>query len=138
MSQTLHATDLDHIVDDHFRAELVGDVDAVIATFTDAVEHDVVGSPAVSHGRAEAAAFYRELFADLDLERFETVRRYSGTNFVVDESLVHARAVGAPLGIPGNNRPLVFRLLHIFELTGGRISRENAWLDAATILSQLS
>ena len=92
----------------------------------------------VMHGRAEAAAFYRELFADLDLERFETVRRYSGANFVVDESLVHARAVGAPLGIQGNNRPLVFRLLHIFELTGGRISRENAWLDAATILSQLS
>jgi steroid delta-isomerase-like uncharacterized protein len=138
MPQTSTATNLDQLVDEHFRAELRGDVDSLIATFTSDVEHDVVGNPVVSHGRAETAAFYRGLFADLDLERFETVHRYRGTNFIVDESIVHARAIGAPLGIPGNNRPLVFRLLHVFEVQEGRISRENAWLDTAAIFSQLS
>jgi steroid delta-isomerase-like uncharacterized protein len=138
MAQTLNPTNLDQLVDEHFRAELRGDVNEVIATFTEDVEHDVVGTPAVSHGRAEAAAFYQGLFADLDLERFETVRRYRGIDFVIDESIVHARATGAPLGIPGNNRRLTFRLLHIFELRDGCISRENAWLDTAAILSQLS
>src|SRR5262249_15886844 len=61
MTQVFSATDLDSIIDEHFAAELRGDVDATIATFTDDVEHDVVGRPTVSHGRAEAAAFYRNL-----------------------------------------------------------------------------
>ena len=57
MTQVLPDTDFDRIVDEHFAAELRGDIDATIATFTEDVEHDVVGSPAVSQGRAEAAAF---------------------------------------------------------------------------------
>jgi steroid delta-isomerase-like uncharacterized protein len=138
MTQVLPDTDLDRIVDDHFAAELRGDIDATIATFTDDVEHDVVGSPAVSHGRAEAAAFYRRLFADLHLTEIEKVRRYHGPDFVVDESIVHARATGAPLGFAGDDRTVRFRLLHIFDIRDGAISRENAWLDVAAIAQQLS
>jgi steroid delta-isomerase-like uncharacterized protein len=131
-------TDFDRIVDAHFAAELRGDVDATIATFTDDVEHDVVGSPAVGHGRAEAAVFYRRLFADLHLAEIEKVRRYHGPDFVVDESIVHARATGTPLGFSGDNRNVQFRLLHIFEIRDGAISRETAWLDVAAIARQLA
>ena len=138
MTQVLSATDLDRIVDEHFAAELRGDVDATIATFTDDVEHDVVGRPTVSHGRAEAAAFYRNLFADLHLIEIESVRRYHGPDFVIDESMVLARATGAPLGFAGDNRTVRFRLLHIFEVRDGAISRENAWLDVAALAQQLS
>ena len=140
MTNTLQESnvELDRLVDEHFRHEIRGDIDAVVATFTRDVEHDVVGVPMVSHGRAQAAAFYEELFRDLALERFETVHRYHGPDFVVDESIVHARATGAPLGIPGNNRSLRFRLLHVFELRDGYISRENAWLDTVSILTQLT
>ncbi|WP_445187886.1 hypothetical protein ACTXG6_12175 [Pseudonocardia sp. Cha107L01] len=28
-------------------------------------------------------------------------------------------------------------MLHVFEFRGGRISRENVWMDAATVLAQL-
>jgi hypothetical protein len=31
-----------------------------------------------------------------------------------------------------------FRLLHVFEFAGGRISRENVWMDTATVLAQLT
>jgi len=140
MSQTTHDTSIeaDRLIDEHFRHELSGDIAAVVATFSADVEHDVVGRPAVSHGRAEAAAFYEELFSDLDVEGFETVRRYHGEGFVVDESILHGRAKGSPFGIPGHNRPLQFRLLHVFEIRDGYITRENAWIDVAAIMSQLS
>jgi steroid delta-isomerase-like uncharacterized protein len=130
--------DADRLVDEHFERELRGDVTAVVATFSPDVEHDVVGRPSVSRGRDEAGAFYEELFSDLALEDFENVRRYHGPGFVVDESIVHARATGTPFGIPGLDRPLQFRLLHVFELRDGYITRENAWLDVAAILAQLS
>ena len=138
MPSLLNATDLDRIIDEHFQAELDEDIEAVVSTFADDVEHDVVGRPSVSRGRDEAAAFYRELFADLRLERFETVHRYHGVDFVVDESIVHATAIGSPFGIPGEGRVLRFRLLHIFDVRDGLITRENAWLDMASIMAQLT
>ena len=138
MPSLLNATDLDRIIDEHLQAELDEDIEAVVSTFADDVEHDVVGRPSVSRGRDEAAAFYRELFADLRLERFETVHRYHGVDVVVDESIVHATAIGSPFGIPGEGRVLRFRLLHIFDVRDGLITRENAWLDMASIMAQLT
>ena len=138
MPSLLNATALDRIIDEHFQAELDENIEAVVSTFAADVEHDVVGRPSVSRGRDEAAAFYRELFADLRLERFETVHRYHGVDFVVDESIVHATAIGSPFGIPGEGRVLTFRLLHIFDVRDGLITRENAWLDMASIMAQLT
>ena len=51
---------------------------------------------------------------------------------------MHARATGAPLGFAGDNRTVHFRLLHIFEIRDGAISRENVWLDVAAIAEQLA
>jgi steroid delta-isomerase-like uncharacterized protein len=138
MTNLLDDTQLDRLIDEHFQAELDGDIDKVVATFATDVEHDVVGHPYVSHGRDQAAAFYRELFADLRLERIESVHRYHGAEFVVDESIVHATAIGTPFGIPGNNRELEFRLLHVFDVRDGEITRENAWLDVASVMTQLA
>jgi steroid delta-isomerase-like uncharacterized protein len=130
-------TAVDALVDDHFRAEIDGDLDRLLATFADDVEHDVVGNPAVSTGKAEVTAFYRGLLADLALDDITTLRRYHGDGFVVDESLVTARAVGTPFGIPGRGRTVRFRLLHVFEIRGDEITRENAWLDVAGVFAQL-
>src|SRR5262245_11784528 len=116
MTPTDVQTDLDRLVDDHFAAEVRGDLEAVIAASAGDVEHDVVGNDHVSHGRDEVAAFYASLLSDLRLEAIDPVRRYYGADFVVDESLVRARAVGTPFGIPGRDRQLEFRLLHVFEI----------------------
>ena len=130
-------TDDDALVDDPLQAEIDGDLDRLLATFADEVEHDVVGNPDVSTGKAEVTAFYRGLLADLALDDITSVRRYHGDGFVVDESLVTARAIGTPFGIAGRGRTIRFRLLHVFEIRGGEITRENAWLDLAGVLAQL-
>ena len=98
----------------------------------------MVGSGTVSHGQSQVESFYRSLLQDLTFESIENVRRYHGASFVVDESIVHARAVGRPMGFEGRDRQVSFRILHVFDIVDGRIQRENAWLDTAAIFAQLA
>jgi steroid delta-isomerase-like uncharacterized protein len=130
----------DRMIDRHFRFETEDDVDGVLSTMVDDVEHDVVGSPTGPlRGRTAARGFYDALFADLSGGKVTTMRRYYGPDFVVDESLWEGTAPGAPFGVPGHGRSLSFRLLHVFDMApDGRIKRENVWLDFASILQQLN
>ena len=129
----------DRMIDRHFRFEVEDDVNGVLSTMAEAVEHDVVGSPlGPLHGQQAARGFYGALFADLSGEKVTTLRRYYGADFVVDESVWEGTAPGTPFGIPGHGRRLAFRLLHVFDMApDGKIKRENVWLDMASILQQL-
>lgn len=130
---------MDQKIDQHFDFEARDDVEGVLATLTADVEHDIVGSPTgPTRGREGARPFYEATFADLATSSVTTLKRLYGDGFVVDESLWKGMAPGRPFGIEGNNRPLQFRLLHIFEFADdGDIKRENVWLDMGAILSQL-
>ena len=130
---------IDHLVDTHFQFEQNDDVNGVLKTLSDQVEHDVVGwPPGPSQGPDQARAFYERLFMDLAETRITPVKRLYGEDFVVDESIAESTAVGAPFGLPGGNRRIRFRLLHIFEFEGEQIKRENVWLDLAAIEQQLA
>jgi uncharacterized protein (TIGR02246 family) len=129
---------VDRLIDEHFRAEETEDVDAIAATFTEDAQHDGDGTM-VLFGREAIANFYRELYGVVTRHRFTTVRRLYGPGLVIDESDVSAIALGAPFGLPvqGGGRPFRFRLLHVFELRDGLISREQAWFDTKSIERQL-
>src|SRR5438045_3808661 len=109
MTTTTHDVALDALIEDHFAAEITGDLPRLLATFADDVEHDVVGNASVSMGKDQVAAFYRDLLADLRFDDIHSVHRYRGDGFVVDEALVTARAIGSPFGIPGDGRTVRFR-----------------------------
>jgi hypothetical protein len=130
--------EMDHLIAEHYQAEIAGDSAAAVAMFAPAIEHDAVGFPRVSRGREAAAAFYADLFDHLVFERMTPRRRLYGDDFCVDEALVEARAVGRPFGIEGRGRSVRFRLLHIFEFADGLMTRENAWLDLVAIQQQLA
>jgi uncharacterized protein len=136
----LTSEQMDRALDAHFRFEATDDVEGVLGTLAESVEHDVVGWPlGASRGRAAARAFYEQTFADLADSQVRSVSRRYGHNFVVDESVWSGRAVGRPFGIEGRGRPLAFRMLHVIDFTeDGRIARENVWLDFPAILAQLS
>ncbi|TLY52726.1 MAG: ester cyclase [Gammaproteobacteria bacterium] len=129
----------DRMIDRHFRFEAENDVNGVLSTMVDDVEHDVVGSPTGPlRGQQAARGFYDALFADLSGESVTTLRRHYGPDFVVDESLWEGTAPGTPFGISGDGRRLAFRLLHVFDMApDGKIKRENVWIDLASILQQL-
>jgi predicted ester cyclase len=130
---------MDSKMDEHFAFEGQDNVEGVLATLADDVEHDIVGWPSgPSHGREGARKFYETLFVDLADSRFETVKRLYGPNFMVDESIWSGIAPGRPFGLEGRNRQLRFRLLHVMEFTdAGDIKRENVWIDLASIMQQL-
>jgi predicted ester cyclase len=140
MIMALTRTEMDAKLDEHFGFEAADNVEGVLATLTDDVEHDIVGwPPGPARGHADVRAFYEALFADLADGRFETRRRLYGENFMVDDSLWRGTAPGRPFGIEGRGRPLEFRLLHVLEFTdAGDIARENVWIDLAAIQQQLS
>jgi hypothetical protein len=135
----LTAQQMDAKMDEHFGFEARDDINGVLSTLAENVEHDIVGWPAGPvHRREDARNFYETLFMDLADSKVECVKRLYGHNFMVDESVWSGRAQGRPFGLEGRNRPLKFRLLHVMEFTdGGDIKRENVWLDLAAIMQQL-
>jgi steroid delta-isomerase-like uncharacterized protein len=135
----MHPTEMDRLVEEHIRAEDAGDLDAAIALYTDDVEHDVVGAPGGPlHGPAAARARYAELLGNVRTDEMLLRRRYHATDACIVEHEVAATVVGQFAGVPGNGRQVRFRLLHVFEFARGRISRENVWMDTATVMAQLA
>jgi steroid delta-isomerase-like uncharacterized protein len=135
---SLSTQQIDALLEEHFRQEAAGDVEGTLETFTDDVIHDVVGDPAGElHGPAAVGARYDDLFRNVRGESFDVKFRLYGENFVVDDKLWTASVVGDFLGIPGNGRRITIRVLHVFEFRGGRISRENVWIDGAAAIAQL-
>jgi SnoaL-like domain len=138
-AQVMTHEQMDALVDGHYRAEERGDLASIVDGFAPGAEHDVVGRPGGPlHGGEQIGEFYRALLADLRIDRFEPVRRRYGPDFVVDESLLHATALGHPFGFDGRGRPVSTRFLHIFDFADGLISRESAWIDLPAIQQQLA
>src|SRR5688572_25141363 len=107
---------MDRKIDEHFAYEARDDVEGVLATLAEDVEHDIVGAPTgPTTGRDGARGFYEHMFADLADSQVRSLRRLYGEDFVVDESLWRGRAPGRPFGLEGRNRPIEFRLLHVVE-----------------------
>jgi uncharacterized protein len=135
----MQTTQMDALIDGHYRAEEAGDLEAIAGGFTSDAEHDVVGRPGGTlRGGEQIAGFYGALFAELRIKRLETVRRWYGDDHAVDEAILHATAEGHPFGLDGRGRPVSVRMLHIFDFANGRISRESAWLDMAAVQEQLA
>ena len=130
--------EMDRVVAEHFAAEATQDLAGLLSTFTDDVDHDVVGVADGAHrGREETGRFYEKVFALLTQEGVEPLRRYYGKNFLVDEVLYTGDADGALFGLDGHWGRVSFRLLHVVEFRDGRMARENVWLDIETIRHQL-
>jgi hypothetical protein len=133
-------SEIDRLIDEHFRHEATDDVDGVLASFAPGAEHHVIPSPygVVKGDAALVREFYSGMFRDLRGESVTPVRRLYGDGFVVDEAIWNGRIEDARMfGCPGRSGKVSFRLLHVFEFEGGKISRENAWCDVSAVQRQL-
>jgi hypothetical protein len=135
---TISQARMDALIDGHYRAEEGRDLDAIVEGFIPGAEHDTGDPDGPRHGGEQIADFYRDLLAELRIDRFETLRRLYGDRHAVDESILHATAIGRPFGFDGRGRQVNVRILHVFEFADGLISRENAWLDMQAMEGQLS
>ena len=130
---------MDELINRHFGFEAADDVEGVLESLADDVRHEVVPSPMGEQTDKDGIRrFYEMLFDDLKGEGVKPLRRLYGEDFVVDEALWTGRVVdGRPFFMPGLSGKVSFRLLHIFELKGGRIASEQVWCDLAALQRQL-
>jgi len=131
---------MDALIDAHFRFEAMDDVDGVMSTLSPDAVHEVIPSPVGTvDDPAAQRAYYELLFRSIAGERVEPLRRYHGEGFVVDETLWHGYVEdGAPFLCDGKRGNVSFRLLHVFEIRDGKITREQVWCDLAAIQRQLA
>jgi steroid delta-isomerase-like uncharacterized protein len=131
--------EMNRLIEEHLAAEAAGDPDGSVAMYTDDVVHDVVGSPTGPLQGPEAAKeFYEMLVSNIATQRVDVNHAWYGGDFCVIEHQWHGRVPGEFLGVPGDNREISFRMLHVWEFKDGRISRENVWLDSGSIVAQLT
>ena len=136
---SLTPADLDWIIDAHFEAERRGDVDAILATVSDDISHEVLGAGLGKlSGKDAVRAFYEQLSQDLSIAAYTTIRRIHGPDHAWEEGVVHATAAGKPFGLDGGGRRVIYRLNHLFEFRNVLIQRELVVPDVASIFAQMS
>lgn len=130
---------MDQLINDHFGYEATDDVDGVMATLTEDAEHEVIPSPVgVLNDPSKQRAYYEMLFDSLEAGSVTPIRRLYGNDFLIDETLWHGHINdGRPFLCDGQSGEVSFRLLHVFEVRDGKISREQVWCDLAAIQQQL-
>lgn len=130
---------MDELVNAHFNFEATDDIDGVMGTLAAEAEHEVIPSPVGAlTDPAKMRSYYEMLFRDLKGESVTPLRRLYGEDFLIDETLWHGYVEdGRPFLCDGKSGKVSFRLLHVFNLRDGKISREQVWCDLAAIQEQL-
>jgi hypothetical protein len=114
---------MQRVIDAHFAAEASGDVEAILDTFTEDIDHEAFGAGIGSlKGKDAARAFYTRLSEDLSVDTYTSTRRFLGSDHAWEEGVVQATATGSPFGMTGGGRTINYRLNHLFEFRNGLIS----------------
>ncbi|GAA4529643.1 nuclear transport factor 2 family protein [Amycolatopsis samaneae] len=130
--------EMDAIFDVFVRAHRAQDIDGLIALFTEDADYEVVGDTyGRRRGHASIRRRYEEAFDEFGEASLNVVRRSHGENLLVTESIMTATATGTIFGVHGGGRTVRYRLLHLCEFSGGRISRHTVWVDATELMAQL-
>ena len=125
MRQELIAANL-AAVEAHFHSEAANEVQKALELYTDDIVWESPARNLVFHGKEATGENYRKMFSSFKVEGFRTLQRFATEDRVVDDSVATVVLAGdgvenAP--IPVGSRAEI-RLLHVFEMREGKISRE--------------
>ncbi|RJR41491.1 MAG: nuclear transport factor 2 family protein [Desulfobacteraceae bacterium] len=115
------------VVESHFHGEALKEVEAALEKFTDDIVWEAPAPNGLNRsfsGKEAVAENYRELFASMRNVKFQFLQRFATENRVVDDAIVTFEVVKDgywrfPLG-----SSIEMRLVHIFEMRDGMISKE--------------
>lgn len=114
------------VVEAHFHSEAVNEVEKALELYTDDVVWESPARDLVFRGKEATGENYRKMFASFQVEKFHCLDRFATEERVVDDSVAVVTLVGdgvanapAPVG-----SKVEIRLLHVFEMREGKISRE--------------
>ena len=112
-------------VEAHFHSEATNEVQKTLEPFTDDIVWESPVRNLVFRGKEATSENYRKMFASFQVKSFQNLQHFTTENRVVDDSVVRVVLVGdgvknAPVPIGSE---VEIRLLHIFEMRDGKISR---------------
>jgi ketosteroid isomerase-like protein len=114
-------------VENHFHSEAHDEIEAALEMYTDDIIWEAPAPNGLNRsfaGKEAVARNYRELFASMRNVEFEPLQRFATEDRVVDDSLVSFEVVrDGYWHFPVGSR-IEMRLVHIFEMRDGKISRE--------------
>jgi ketosteroid isomerase-like protein len=113
-------------VEAHFHSEAANEVEKALELYTDDIVWESPMRNLTFHGKAATGENYRKMFSSFKVEGFRTLERFATEDRVVDDSVVTVELVGdgvenAPVPVGSQ---VEIRLLHVFEMREGKISRE--------------
>ncbi|WP_265448016.1 nuclear transport factor 2 family protein [Flexivirga meconopsidis] len=117
------------VVQAHFHNETPDSVDKAIALYADKVTWEAPNRGVVLHDPAEIKKSYMGIFSTVHYNRTYALRRFARGNTVFDDQVADLTVVGDQmpnLGFKPGDR-ISMRLVHIFELENGQITREIAY-----------
>ena len=113
-------------VEAHFHTEATGEIEKALELYTDDIVWEAPARGLVYSGKEPTGAMYRRMFDSFQVEEFRCLDRFATEDRVVDDSVARVVLVGdgvenapAPVG-----SRVEIRLLHVFEMRAGKISRE--------------
>jgi ketosteroid isomerase-like protein len=115
------------VVESHFHSEALNEVEAALETFTDDIIWEAPAPNGLNRffsGKEAVGKNYRELFASMREVKFRFLQRFGTEDRVVDDSIVTFEVIkDGYWHFPVGSR-VEMRLVHIFEMRDGKISRE--------------
>ena len=114
------------VVEAHFHSEAANEVEKALELFTDDIVWESPTRNLLLRGKEATGENYRKMFSSFKVEGFRTIDRFATEDRVVDDSIITVELVGdgvvnAP--VPVGSR-VEIRLLHVFEMREGKISKE--------------
>ena len=113
-------------VEAHFHTEATGEVEKALELYTDDIVWESPARDLVFRGKEATGEMYRRMFDSFQVEEFRCLQRFATEERVVDDSVATVVLAGdgvlnapAPVG-----SKVEIRLLHVFEMRAGKISRE--------------
>jgi steroid delta-isomerase-like uncharacterized protein len=124
----------------HLAAENAHDLEATLATLHPQCRFDDFATGQTWHGRAGAAAHYRQWWTtfDVEVQRGPGQRRYwTEDDCYFAEATWHGRHVGRFLGLAPSDRPIVQPFLVAITFRDGLMASECFHYDLAALLRQI-
>ena len=118
-------------VEAHFHSEAANEIEEALKLYTDDIVWESPVRELVFRGKEAVGENYRKMFQSFKVEEFRSLQRFATEDRVVDDSVLTVVLSGNTMGnppVPVGSRAEV-RLLHVFEMRDGKISRELVFED---------
>jgi ketosteroid isomerase-like protein len=115
------------VVEAHFHSEAANEIEQALKLYTEDIIWEAPARQLVFKGKQAVAENYRKIFTSIKGVEFRNLDRFATEDRVVDDSIISFTITKEgflpfPIG-----QKIEMRLAHIFEMRGGKISKEIAF-----------